>query len=1170
MQTDIIERLEEDVRIAEGKLAELFNKRRAPAKAKKTSLEKALQLAKARLENARNQQVEEVGPSAAAPVETPALAPLPLVIATPIAQGMAVYKPHFSTHSHRPVFAGTYRTVVPAASSPLVQIPMVESTVSQVSQARDSSDIPPRPRGPVHLGRSNQSSAAHEVAPRIIVTSPTIPNRPLESVLITSLSDSVESPTNTLGTDSFNSRENAAYQIRQNGSAAVESEGWTKAVLTQGKNEGTEELMDHMPNPTSEDPNQNHQGCTQLESLAGHKATEYDGPFYPPHEGGQLRAQSTPAAVIRAENNLTPEGRCQSEVDNRIKDYPQILIGALQGHVSPPFGDHSMPPFNSAHAAPVYETLRHCSPTFSLSDMQFGHADREEEFGDKPTAPQMKGPHPHNPELFVPADSRGHSTSVSILSHVPGSDTRPFKQYDQIEFQANSTQRTTPISSTSMSEHTSIHGRHLGPPPLQYNSLTAWNDYLTSRMEEGALGPLAITTGTSGRRATDSGNTNETKTSLGGSFSGTPLDPSVANSNIESGKSSSIADTETSNKDHPASVTTDIPSERHIAVPYVANDINSLVEQDVDALCNSPRLKEAQDRALQLRQVVTALQTSLEEKTEELQNCGNDFQNITALDFVTILDRARPIHDAVKRLKLEVDTNSDDLHKAESHLSELYQHERDLVSRLLLEKKIGELSAQLDDDRDDRMDDADWLRLRNSKKYAAQRLAEVKARLQLSSTKFETAPAANVPADTSLANNVLTIDVPANTAPGDNVPAVNTSTDSVSADSMTVDSGPAVGGTPTGYDLAGSDARYAGPSEDPGRRVSRKRKNAPMATGNNVPDTHYTGSEEPLNPKKRAKTSQDRQKDSKIEDGSKDDSRHPRRLSASRLKEIVDKVISRIERMEAKRKNHVPSSDVEIDEVDMPDRDDPLSHQSPIPGLTMSEYRELEAGSNNVAIEEGKAQLSDFILTGKAELIDRSIRLFAMSFQGFLGLSSFQTRELGLVIHDTGEKGLCCRYHAKFKTGTIYDQVGYPSVEGAAIQPGEAGTHGRGDTMNCGCLVDDVLFDYFFWKTWTARPTKPSNQIFEETMRGIIIAPRLRTFICQAFCRFTRLSVADVYQWSKSGTNFMIYSAVMQIQRLVKELGEAGIRVDVTGDTVRWIIKGDKSSGKIEGGGAAP
>ena len=33
-------------------------------------------------------------------------------------------------------------------------------------------------------------------------------------------------------------------------------------------------------------------------------------------------------------------------------------------------------------------------------------------------------------------------------------------------------------------------------------------------------------------------------------------------------------------------------------------------------------------------------------------------------------------------------------------------------------------------------------------------------------------------------------------------------------------------------------------------------------------------------------------------------------------------------RMEAKRKNHVPSSDVEIDEVDMPDRDDPLSHHT--------------------------------------------------------------------------------------------------------------------------------------------------------------------------------------------------------------------------------------------------
>lgn len=68
-------------------------------------------------------------------------------------------------------------------------------------------------------------------------------------------------------------------------------------------------------------------------------------------------------------------------------------------------------------------------------------------------------------------------------------------------------------------------------------------------------------------------------------------------------------------------------------------------------------------------------------------------------------------------------------------------------------------------------------------------------------------------------------------------------------------------------------------------------------------------------------------------------------------------------------------------------------------------------------------------------------------------------------------------------------------------------------TMNCGCNEDEVLADFFFWKTWTV--TSHATGV-TEGWKEQCLEPRTRAFVVQAFKEATGLSVDDLYWHDRS------------------------------------------------------
>ena len=70
--------------------------------------------------------------------------------------------------------------------------------------------------------------------------------------------------------------------------------------------------------------------------------------------------------------------------------------------------------------------------------------------------------------------------------------------------------------------------------------------------------------------------------------------------------------------------------------------------------------------------------------------------------------------------------------------------------------------------------------------------------------------------------------------------------------------------------------------------------------------------------------------------------------------------------------------------------------------------------------------------------------------------------------------------------------------------------------------------------------------MYEEGMKNLVISPRHRAFVCQAFTKYTRIQLDDIYKWSTTQMPFMVYTAMAQVYRLVKELRTNGIEIEVS------------------------
>ncbi|KAF8877993.1 hypothetical protein BD779DRAFT_1677060 [Infundibulicybe gibba] len=64
--------------------------------------------------------------------------------------------------------------------------------------------------------------------------------------------------------------------------------------------------------------------------------------------------------------------------------------------------------------------------------------------------------------------------------------------------------------------------------------------------------------------------------------------------------------------------------------------------------------------------------------------------------------------------------------------------------------------------------------------------------------------------------------------------------------------------------------------------------------------------------------------------------------------------------------------------------------------------------------------------------------------------------------------------------------------------------------MHCGCAIDVALMEFYFWKTWTIRSTRPDFD-YIESMREEVLPACPRAFFVQAYTAGTGLSLDDHY-----------------------------------------------------------
>ena len=115
----------------------------------------------------------------------------------------------------------------------------------------------------------------------------------------------------------------------------------------------------------------------------------------------------------------------------------------------------------------------------------------------------------------------------------------------------------------------------------------------------------------------------------------------------------------------------------------------------------------------------------------------------------------------------------------------------------------------------------------------------------------------------------------------------------------------------------------------------------------------------------------------------------------------------------------------------------------------------------------------------------------------------------------TIQSNLVCRYHIRHQKRKEFDASSTNLVEGVAYRPkyGSKANPVKPEEgyMNCGCLIDDVLYDFFFWKTWSISSTRPNLAGRTETMKSDVLKPRVRSFIIKIFKEITLLTTHDLY-----------------------------------------------------------
>lgn len=185
--------------------------------------------------------------------------------------------------------------------------------------------------------------------------------------------------------------------------------------------------------------------------------------------------------------------------------------------------------------------------------------------------------------------------------------------------------------------------------------------------------------------------------------------------------------------------------------------------------------------------------------------------------------------------------------------------------------------------------------------------------------------------------------------------------------------------------------------------------------------------------------------------------------------------------------------------------------------------------------------MAKFVGSGKLSDLKPRIRRALTTLQGLLPDEALRSKEVAIALHTTTARNLVCRYHRRHYKVKTFDASAMYMVEGVAY-PGNYNKTAQDSVkipvgyMHCGCLIDDVLMDFFFWKTWTVKSTRKDLAGQVDTMKTDVLPPRIRAFVIEAFKSATMLEVDDLYgKYGRGKTLRDLDLRFISIQKLVND-----------------------------------
>ncbi|KDR73873.1 hypothetical protein GALMADRAFT_212113 [Galerina marginata CBS 339.88] len=232
------------------------------------------------------------------------------------------------------------------------------------------------------------------------------------------------------------------------------------------------------------------------------------------------------------------------------------------------------------------------------------------------------------------------------------------------------------------------------------------------------------------------------------------------------------------------------------------------------------------------------------------------------------------------------------------------------------------------------------------------------------------------------------------------------------------------------------------------------------------------------------------------------------------------------------------------------------------PVVTITRYYKMDEQEQEDFEEKGRRYIRKYFTASTPakkqtalKNIEVGIRRAGRDVQQFLPESAHLSIEVAIIFHLTSARNMVCRYHQRHRARTHHQHdtvislagVGYPRKLSSTDHevPPPAGH------MNCGCAVDDVLFEYFIWKTSSAFSTNPKLASTNYFMGdNDFVAPKIRRFWVQQWKDATCLTINDIYGNDTDTAGWIPRLAALSVIRQVSKLKGLGyaIRLDWTSE----------------------